>query len=127
MACPPSRTAGRSLYAPPNFPMGVRAPSTITEGMGEPPGRWARQPLYERAAFGPSVGGDGPVGRLAGEVDDQLVAGPAAALPCGGGGVPGRLAGEGAPCNRVVEDVEDLVPHQLVAGDQGIPERLHQV
>src|SRR2546428_558104 len=30
-AAPPSFTAGRSLYPPPKRPMGVRAPSTITD------------------------------------------------------------------------------------------------
>src|SRR5205823_2079563 len=108
MAWPPSVTAGRSLKAPPNFPMGVRAPSTITdEVMVRLLLDRNSHPFYGSAAT-----------RLGGLLADARIVGEHQDVP-----VPLVLPA----LQRLVDDLEDLLAHQLVTLDQRVPQRRHQV
>src|SRR5215470_7797434 len=77
MAAPPRSTAGRSLKAPPNLPIGVRAPATITD-------RAVTGPCYLRSA-GPEA--DVPLVR--GHVDGAAGVCAEVCAPCACQGTPG--------------------------------------
>src|SRR5438093_9346006 len=72
MAAAPRSTAGRSLNPPPNFPMGVLAPATITDGVMTVSSRAVSRSVYGPGAPRPRPGiRAGPRVRRAGSHDQK--------------------------------------------------------
>src|SRR5919106_7057446 len=104
-AAAPRSTAGRSRKPPPNLPIGVLAPATMTEVVTISPrvdgcSSSSPSPFYVGPGWAP--GDDGREDSLRGRH----------VVSTGQGGV---------------DRVEDLVPDELVPFEQGISEPLHDV
>src|SRR5213593_4850539 len=126
MAAAPSLAAGTSLNPPPNRPMGVRAPSTMTDEvmtalLSKTPGHCREGGRTGRSETLLDAGGRrrerGRMrGRLSAVDGDRLL-----------GEVEGRTVGLGPGGQRGPDDLEDLLAHELVPLEEGIAQGHHEV